>query len=247
MPESLERRDALAFGEASGFLVPETSDRWLRLSSLVRGTSSVSQIELGQPGCNRAEHRSIVQDLEQNKMNKMPCFQRGSFAARTVRTQSLRETIQVCESASQRTMSEYFSAHITIRSCIEPVVEELQMKPKSLHMLWIFALAISVSPLASSRLTAQVRDDDNRDRHDYDRDRGGPREMAARMGAEDGLNDGRKDRETGHSNRPTKGDNYKNATRGFSGGDGQTAYKAAYRQSYVEAYQRGYNEGRGRR
>ena len=66
--------------------------------------------------------------------------------------------------------------------------------------------------------------------------------QAAQFGAQDGLNDGRKDRATGHSNRPTQGDNYKNATRGFGGGDGETAYKAAYRQAYVDAYQRGYNE-----
>ena len=66
--------------------------------------------------------------------------------------------------------------------------------------------------------------------------------LAAQMGAQDGLNDGRKDRATGHSNRPTQGDNYKNATRGFPGGDGETAYKAAYRQAYTTAYERGYNE-----
>ena len=72
--------------------------------------------------------------------------------------------------------------------------------------------------------------------------------LAAQMGAQDGLNDGRKDRATGHSYRPTQGDNYKNATRGFGGGDGETAYKAAYRQAYTAAYQQGYNEqDRGRR
>ena len=67
-------------------------------------------------------------------------------------------------------------------------------------------------------------------------------DLAAQMGSQDGLNDGRQDRLTGHSNRPTQGDNYKNATRGFTGGEGQTAYKAAYRQAYLPAYQRGYNE-----
>ena len=64
--------------------------------------------------------------------------------------------------------------------------------------------------------------------------------LAAQMGSQDGLNDGRQDRQTGHSNRPTQGDNYKNATRGFAGGAGQTAYKANYRQAYLPAYQQGY-------
>jgi hypothetical protein len=64
--------------------------------------------------------------------------------------------------------------------------------------------------------------------------------VAAQMGSQDGLNDGRTDRQTGHSNRPTQGDNYKNATRGFTGGAGQTAYKATYRQAYLPAYQQGY-------
>jgi hypothetical protein len=65
---------------------------------------------------------------------------------------------------------------------------------------------------------------------------------AAQFGYQDGLKDGRQDRATGHSNRPTQGDNYKNATRGFPGGAGQTAYKAEYRQAYVSGYQRGYGE-----
>ncbi len=64
--------------------------------------------------------------------------------------------------------------------------------------------------------------------------------LAAQMGSQDGLNDGRSDRQTGHSNRPTQGDNYKDATRGFRGGAGETAYKAAYRQAYLPAYQEGY-------
>ena len=64
--------------------------------------------------------------------------------------------------------------------------------------------------------------------------------LAAQMGSQDGLNDGRTDRQTGHSNRPTQGDNYKNATRGFTGGAGETGYKAAYRQAYLPAYQQGY-------
>jgi len=71
--------------------------------------------------------------------------------------------------------------------------------------------------------------------------------QAAQMGSQDGLNDGRTDRATGHSNRPTKGDNYKNALRGYNSSfGGETAYKAAYRQAYGPAYQQGYT-GQGYR
>ena len=73
---------------------------------------------------------------------------------------------------------------------------------------------------------------------------------ASQMGAQDGMNDGRQDRQTGHSNRPTKGDNYKNALRGYNSSfGGENQYKATYRQAYVPAYQQGYNNqgGFGRR
>lgn len=73
----------------------------------------------------------------------------------------------------------------------------------------------------------------------------GSNNQAAQMGAQDGLNDGRNDRAAGHSNRPTEGDNYKNALRGYNSGlGGEGAYKAAYRQAYGPAYQQGYsNQG----
>jgi hypothetical protein len=71
--------------------------------------------------------------------------------------------------------------------------------------------------------------------------------QAAQIGAQDGMNDGRSDRATGHSNRPTQGDNYKNALRGYNSSfGGETAYKASYRQAYGPAYQQGYN-GQGYR
>ena len=64
---------------------------------------------------------------------------------------------------------------------------------------------------------------------------------AARNGQQDGLFDGQKDRQTGHSNRPTQGDWYKSATRGYDSSLGnREQYKAAYRQAYLPAYQRGY-------
>lgn len=75
----------------------------------------------------------------------------------------------------------------------------------------------------------------------------GNNNQAAQMGSQDGLNDGRTDRSTGHSNRPTQGDNYKNALRGYNSSfGGETAYKAAYRQAYGPAYQQGYT-GQGYR
>ena len=69
---------------------------------------------------------------------------------------------------------------------------------------------------------------------------GNPSTIARQNGYRDGVNDGRKDRATGHSFRPTQGDNYKNAP-GYSStmGDRQQ-YKDAYRQSYQQGYPQGY-------
>ena len=64
--------------------------------------------------------------------------------------------------------------------------------------------------------------------------------IARQNGYRDGVNDGRKDRATGHSFRPTQGDNYKNAP-GYSSSMGdRQQYKDAYRQSYQQGYQQGY-------
>ena len=102
--------------------------------------------------------------------------------------------------------------------------------------------------------------DRDRDRdHDADRDRdrgrgtyGGPQngqyggrspwDQARQIGYQDGLADGRSDRATGHSFRPTQDDNYKNASRGYNSsmGDKQT-YKNAYREGYARGYPEGYN------
>jgi hypothetical protein len=66
------------------------------------------------------------------------------------------------------------------------------------------------------------------------------------MGAQDGMNDGRQDRQSGHSNRPTQGDNYKHALRGYNSSfGGENQYKAMYRQAYVPSYQQGYNNNQG--
>lgn len=75
----------------------------------------------------------------------------------------------------------------------------------------------------------------------YDEHRDFDREeyrTAEQTGFEDGVNDGRRDRESKHSFRPTEDKNYKRADRGFSGGD-----KDHFRQLYREAYTRGYEEG----
>ncbi|HVZ15899.1 MAG TPA: hypothetical protein VG897_02190 [Terriglobales bacterium] len=72
--------------------------------------------------------------------------------------------------------------------------------------------------------------------------------QAQQVGYQDGLNDGRKDRSTGHSFRPTEGDNYKDADRGYSSSFGdKQAYKDTYRRGYEQGYQQGYNGGYGYR
>jgi len=66
---------------------------------------------------------------------------------------------------------------------------------------------------------------------------------AEQIGFQDGINDGRSDRLTGHSFRPTHDDNYRNATRGYSGAFGS---EQAYKDTYRVGYERGYEEGYGR-
>src|SRR5579884_1411576 len=65
---------------------------------------------------------------------------------------------------------------------------------------------------------------------------------AREFGYQDGLNDGAYDRRTGHSNRPTHWDNYKQADRGYIPTYGnRNYYKDAYREAYLNGYQQGYN------
>ncbi len=69
---------------------------------------------------------------------------------------------------------------------------------------------------------------------------------ARQYGYQDGMNDGARDRRTGHSNRPTQDSNYKHADRGYSSSYGnKDYYKQAYRQAYENGYQQGYNSGGG--
>jgi hypothetical protein len=65
---------------------------------------------------------------------------------------------------------------------------------------------------------------------------------ARQNGFQDGINDGVNDRRTGHSNRPTHGDNYKHADRGYNSGYGNKNYfKQEYREAYYKGYEQGYN------
>ena len=65
--------------------------------------------------------------------------------------------------------------------------------------------------------------------------------IAQESGFRDGRNDGAKDRATGHSFRPTQGDNYKNAPGYNSSMGDRQQYKNMYRQAYQQGYQQGYN------
>ena len=63
------------------------------------------------------------------------------------------------------------------------------------------------------------------------------------VGYQDGLMDGRNDRDSGHSFRPTDTDNYKHADRGYRDQFGsKDAWKSAYRQGYADGYREAYKK-----
>lgn len=64
---------------------------------------------------------------------------------------------------------------------------------------------------------------------------------ARTFGYQDGFNDGRGDRISGHSFRPTHDGNFKHADRGYYGGIDRNYYKQMYREAYENGYQRGYD------
>ncbi len=67
---------------------------------------------------------------------------------------------------------------------------------------------------------------------------------ARQNGYQDGINDGARDRQTGHSYRPGHDDNYRHADHGYIPNYGnKNYYKQAYRDAYIRAYQQGYNSG----
>ncbi len=91
---------------------------------------------------------------------------------------------------------------------------------------------------------------DDRDRGGWGIGRGGyggnGASAAGQYGYQDGINDGARDRRSGHSNRPTQDSNYKHADHGYSSSYGdKNYYKQAYRQAYESGYQTGYNGGGG--
>jgi len=107
-------------------------------------------------------------------------------------------------------------------------------------MLMVAASAALATSLA---VPATAQWHDNQDRGGY-----GQYRQAEDVGYRDGLNDGRHDRDTGHSFRPTHDDNYKNADRGYSSNMGsKQAYKDTYRRGYERGYNEGYNRGGGYR
>jgi len=75
----------------------------------------------------------------------------------------------------------------------------------------------------------------------YERRGGGP---AAQLGFEDGRRDGERDLMTRHSFRPTHGENYRHADRGYRHEFGDRRfYRDEYRAAYVEGYRAGYRSG----
>ncbi|HZU42545.1 MAG TPA: hypothetical protein VE994_07735 [Terriglobales bacterium] len=80
-----------------------------------------------------------------------------------------------------------------------------------------------------------MRDPDDGYRRNYMR-------QAYNFGYEDGVRIGAQDRDGGHSFRPTHGDRWDDADRGYNSSFGsKQAYKDAYRSGYREGYERGYN------
>lgn len=94
----------------------------------------------------------------------------------------------------------------------------------------------------------QNRDRDQDREHDqgyYNRDRdergqNWNQNPAYRLGFQDGLNDGRADRDRGRTSDFRKRENYKKGDHGYSS---QFGDRNRYRQEYREAYERGYQQG----
>src|SRR5689334_3475149 len=89
--------------------------------------------------------------------------------------------------------------------------------------------------------------DHDRDRYGYGYDRGYGARNPREFGYQDGLNDGRNDRLSGHSFRPTHDGNFRHADRGYDGRYmSRNEYKQIYREAYQNGYERGYNSARNR-
>lgn len=101
-------------------------------------------------------------------------------------------------------------------------------------------LLVTLAVVASSSVVASAQGWGYGDRDGYYRN---DRSIAnARtFGYQDGFNDGRSDRISGHSFRPTHDGNFKHADRGYYGGIDRNYYKQMYREAYENGYQRGYD------
>jgi hypothetical protein len=75
------------------------------------------------------------------------------------------------------------------------------------------------------------------------RDQNGPAEYAAHWGFQDGMNDGSRDRATGHSFRPTHDQAYKHAPEYGHPEINRDEYKNIYRDAYIRGYEKGYRRG----
>ncbi|HET6841043.1 MAG TPA: hypothetical protein VFK06_05055 [Candidatus Angelobacter sp.] len=72
--------------------------------------------------------------------------------------------------------------------------------------------------------------------------------IARDNGFRDGFNHGLRDRETGHSFRPTHDGDFRHADRGYDPRFGFiNNYRQVYRDAYLNGYERGYNGGGGYR
>ncbi|HEY6248918.1 MAG TPA: hypothetical protein VI685_03095 [Candidatus Angelobacter sp.] len=101
-------------------------------------------------------------------------------------------------------------------------------------------LLVAMSFVAGSTLAASAQGWGYPDRDDYSRNNRAA--INARdFGYQDGFNDGRNDRFTGHSFRPTHDSNFKHADRGYYGSIDRNYYKELYREAYERGYQRGYD------
>src|ERR1700682_1507977 len=81
-------------------------------------------------------------------------------------------------------------------------------------------------------------------RNDRDWDDGHDQNTARQYGYQDGYNNGLRDRQTGHSFRPTHGESYEDADHGYDRRLGDKRYyQQAYREAYTNGYERGYNSG----
>ena len=109
---------------------------------------------------------------------------------------------------------------------------------KSFGILVIMAAALGAAGLAHAQDRGYER---YGEQGRYERRGGGP---AAQLGFEDGRRDGERDLMTRHSFRPTHGENYRHADRGYRHEFGDRRfYKDEYRAAYVEGYRAGYRSG----